>query len=147
MKIIQELLDSIRVDASVRNVIVSTHSTLVCSRRCGMSSTTLSVKSHAEEVIHEAGLLHLKSARELAEYALSTNPLEASIGVAAINSIIDLDESQMQKFDAADVLIKLSWGRKIAVVGRFPFIPRLKKIAQVLWVLEQNPAEGEYITD
>ncbi len=147
MSIIQTLLGSIQGDAPVRNVVVSTHSTVVCSRRCGMSSTTLSIKPHGEEIIKDAGRLHLKSTRELAEYALSSNPLEASIGVAAINSIIDIDKKRVRTLDAAEVLKQIIQDKKISVVGHFPFIPRLKEVAEMMWVLEQNPAEGEHLAE
>ena len=143
MEILRELIDSIDQDYPVRNVVVSTHSTLVCSLRCGMSSTTLSIKPHGEEFINEAGELHLKSARQLAQMALSENPLEASVGVAAINSAIQIDENLMRMLDAADLTVELSKNKNVVVIGHFPFIPRIKDVARSLFVIEQNPAEGE----
>ena len=91
MKILSTLISSIKKDAPVREVIISTHSTLVCSHHCGISSTLFSTKPHGEEVIRDAGFLHQKTAKELANYALSENTLESSIGLAAINSIIEID--------------------------------------------------------
>jgi uncharacterized protein (DUF4213/DUF364 family) len=144
MNILEDLLSSIHQDSAVREVIVSTHSTVVCSLRCGMSATTLSTKPHGEEFIHDAGQLHLKSVKELAQLALSENPLEASVGVAAINSIIDIHEDQTRPLDAADMLKKLSQNKNVVIVGHFPFIPQIKATAKNLWVLEQNPDENEH---
>jgi hypothetical protein len=31
----------------------------------------------------------------------------------------------------------------VALVGHFPFIPALRRVAEELWVLEQHPSEGE----
>jgi uncharacterized protein (DUF4213/DUF364 family) len=88
--------------------------------------------------------LRLKTARELAEYARSDNLLEASIGVAAINSLLDVDESRAVEINAGEVLVERGRGKNVALVGHFPFIPKLREAAAQLWVIEQHPAEGEY---
>jgi len=46
--------------------------------------------------------------------------------------------------NASEVLKQKGAGKNIALVGHFPFIPRLRDVAQNLWVIEQNPAEDEY---
>jgi len=147
VKILRTLISSIEKDTPVREVIVSTHSTLVCSHHCGISSTILSTKPHGEEVIRDAGLLHLKTAKELANYAVSENPLEASIGLAAINSIIETNPNLLIPLDASMLATKLSMGKNVAIVGHFPFIPKVKEAASHCWVLEQNPISGEYPTE
>jgi uncharacterized protein (DUF4213/DUF364 family) len=80
----------------------------------------------------------------LAEFARSDYLLEASIGVAAINSLLDIDERFAVEVNAADVLIEHGEGKIIALVGHFPFIPRLRQVAGQLWVIEQHPTEDEY---
>jgi uncharacterized protein (DUF4213/DUF364 family) len=90
------------------------------------------------------GRLHLKSARELAEYALSDNPLEASLGIAAINSLLDVDERNAVEINAAEMLAEQGRGKNVALVGHFPFIPKLRQAVGQLWVIEQRPSEGEY---
>jgi uncharacterized protein (DUF4213/DUF364 family) len=147
MNILRTLISSIKKDAPVRDVIVSTHSTLVISKRCGISSTILSTKPHGEEAIRDAGFLHLKTAKELANYALSENPQEASIGLAAINSIIEIDSDMAIPMDASLLATRFSKGKNIAIIGHFPFIPRLKDVASHCWVLEQNPIAGEHSTE
>ena len=44
----------------------------------------------------------------------------------------------------ARVLAERGRGRTVAIVGSFPFIPRLREQVGELWVLEQRPSEGEY---
>lgn len=144
MNILQELLASIKEDAPVRSVLVGAHWTLVCSRRCGLASTLLDDHPHGHSQVREVGRLHLKSARGLAEFAASDNLLEASIGLAAINSMVEVDESRTIEGSAAEVLAARGRGRSVALVGHFPFIPELKDKVGELWVIEQNPVEGEY---
>jgi len=47
--------------------------------------------------------------------------------------------------NASEVLKQKGVGKNIALVGHFPFIPRLRDVAQNLWVIVQNPAEDEYL--
>jgi len=143
--IVEELLSSLPAsDSPVRAILVGAHWTVLCSRHCGMASTVLADKPHGHEEVRDVGRLHQKSARELAEFARSGSLLEASIGLAAINSLLDVDERLAVDLNAAEVLVCRGEGKRIALVGHFPFIPRLRQAAEQLWVIEQRPAQGEY---
>lgn len=144
MNIITALLNSLEKDAPVRSVLIGAHWTVVCSRHCGMAATITSDETHAQALIRDVGSLHRKSARELAEYATSTDTLEASIGVAAINSMLDVDESAAREINASRVLIERGRGKSVALVGHFHFIQQLRQSAARLWVIEQHPAQDEY---
>jgi uncharacterized protein (DUF4213/DUF364 family) len=144
MLILDDLLTNIVDDSPVRSILVGAHWTVVCSRYCGMAATVMSAMPHTHAAVREVGHLHTKTARQLAEYALSDNTLEASIGVAAINSMLSIDESQAIEINALDVLAKYGRGKNVALVGHFPFIPRLRPAVSNLWVIEQHPIEGEY---
>jgi len=147
MNILDDLLDSLDMDAPVRSILVGAHWTAVCSRFCGLASTFTGDKPHGHAPVRDVGHLHEKSARELAKYARSDNLLEASIGVAAINSLLDVDESRAVEVNAVEMLIEHGRGRNVALVGHFPFIPKLRPAVGQLWVLEQRPVEGEYPTE
>jgi hypothetical protein len=142
--ILDDLLAGLPYDHTpVRSVMVGAHWTAVCSRHCGLATTIIGDTPHDHTtIVHDAGRLHQKSARELAELARSDNPLEAGIGVAAINSLIDVDESNAVEINASEVLMKRGAGKNVALVGHFPFIPRLRKSVGNLWVIEQHPTGG-----
>ncbi len=145
MTILDELLDSLEQDAPVRSIWVGVHWTYVCSRYGGLASTLNWESSpHGHSVVRDVGHLHEKSARQLAEFARSENPLEVSIGFAAINSLLAVDESRSVEINAAEVLAGRGRGKNVALVGHFPFIPKLREAVGTLWVIEQRPAEGEY---
>jgi uncharacterized protein (DUF4213/DUF364 family) len=144
MSILDDLLNSLSVNAPVRTMLVGVHWSVVCSRHCGMAATLISSHEHADRQVQDAGCLHRKSARELAELARSPELLEASIGVAALNSLLDVDESTSREVNAAEVLIRRGRGKNVALVGHFPFIEQLRSAAGQLWVIEQHPAEDEY---
>ena len=144
MNILNDLLDSLDMGAPIRTVLVGVHWTVVCSRFCGLASTFTGDKPHGHDPARSVGHLHEKSARELAEYARSDNLLEASIGVAAINSLLAVDESGAAEVNAVDVLIEHGRGKNVALVGHFPFISKLRLTAGQMWVIEQHPTDGEY---
>ena len=112
------------------------------SKHCGLASTFHEPHPYHRPV-RNAGSLTGLSALEVAQYARSDNVLEASIGLAAINSLIYVDEAECVDENALDVLVARGGNKNIAIVGRFPWIPKLRAIARTLWVIEQNPQQGE----
>lgn len=144
MDLLDDLIDSIKEDAPVRSILVGAHWTVVCSLGSGLAATMQNDHPHGQAKVREAGYLHHKSARELAEYARSEYLLEASIGVAALNSLLEVNETEAVELNAGEALARQGQGKKIALVGHFPFIPELQQVSRALWVIEQRPVEGEY---
>lgn len=144
MGILDLLLNNLNVDAPIRSILVGAHWTVVSSRNCGMAATQKNTHPHAHSQVRDAGHFLGKSARELAEYSRSDNLLEASIGLAAINSLLDVDESQATQINAVEVLREEGRNKLVALIGHFPFIQKLQPAVGQLWVIEQQPAPGEY---
>lgn len=142
MKILDDLISSLSGDSVVREVHACVFWTAVVSRNCGLASTFREEHPY-HGTVRGTGELRGKPALELAEYAKSDNPLEASIGMATINSLIDIDETRCVAENAFDILVEKGRGKNIAVVGHFPWIPELRKVARKLWVLEQRVQAGD----
>lgn len=144
--IIEDLLAALpERPVPVRSVLVGVHWTAVCSTRCGLATTMAGDKPHDHTaVVRDVGRLHTKSAQDLAALALSENTLEAGIGVAAINSLLEPDERNAVEMNASEVLMKHGTGKNIALVGHFPFIPKLRTAAKNLRVMEQHPSVDDY---
>ena len=142
MKILDDLIDTLEDDSVIREVHSCAFWTAVVSKNCGLSSTFRGDHPH-HGMVREAGGLRGKPAIELAEYAKSDNLLEASIGMAAVNSLLDIDKSRCVMENALDILMNRGRGKNVAVVGHFPWVPKLKDIAKELWVLEQRPRAGD----
>lgn len=144
MSVLDDLLASLVDDAPVREVRTCLHWTAVISKYCGLGST-LHHESHAQGHVSVRGVghLHERSALELAQYVRSDRLPEASIGIAAINSLLEVDEERCVELNAEAWLAERGRGGKVAIVGSFPFIPRLRHKVEQLWVLEKHPAEGE----
>jgi uncharacterized protein len=144
MKVLDALLEHLpNGNDSVRKVAVGVHWTAVCSRQCGLASTLVGSSPHGHDRVRDVGSLEQKSVQELAGWVKSENLLEASIGMAAINSLLPIDESKAVEVNAGEVLAREGIGNNIAVVGHFPFVDRLRDVARNLWVIEKNPHEDD----
>jgi uncharacterized protein (DUF4213/DUF364 family) len=80
-----------------------------------------------------------KSAQDLTRLAYSASILEAAVGMAAINSLIEVDTGACLELNAAELIMEKGKGKRVAIVGHFPFIPRVREAAARLWVIEKNP--------
>ncbi len=148
MNLLEKLLATLpTTPVPVRKVLVGIHWTMVCSRYGGLSSTMINQEAHGHAQLSDVGCLHQKSAQDLARWALSDNSLEASIGVAALNSLLEIDQSSIRPVNAAEVIAQHCPGRNLAIVGHFPFVERMKTIARNCWVIEKRPAPGDFLEE
>ncbi len=145
MRIVDDILSSLDYKASVRDIRQGAFQTAVLTRGCGLASTPHDPgPHHSQTPVKEPGLLLNKDTLSLARMALSPSPLEAAIGMATINSLIEIDEQRCTELNAGDLLSKKGEGKKVAIIGHFPFIPRLRTVVSELWVIERNPQEGDF---
>ena len=95
MRILDDLILSLKGnDFQVKSVHTCVFWTAVISKHCGLSSTFRDEVPSHDRGVRDVGNLTRKTALELAEYARSESLLEASIGMATINSLIDIEESK-----------------------------------------------------
>ena len=145
MKLLHSLLAALPVDpVPVCKVVIGVHWTVVCSKGCGLGSTLVNCGPHGHSSIRDVGSLHHKTAQELAGWILSDNLLEASIGIAAINSLTEVDEKSLVDINASEVIKKNSQGKNLVVVGHFPFVDRIKHIPNNCWVIEKQPFGDDF---
>jgi uncharacterized protein (DUF4213/DUF364 family) len=130
-------------DCPVKSVYTCVFWTAVITKQCGLSSTFREESTPHDRRVRDIGNLTRKTALELAEYAKSESLLEASIGMAAVNSLIDIDESKCVEKNAFEILLEKGKNENVAVVGHFPWIPKLREEVQNLWVLEERLREGD----
>jgi hypothetical protein len=64
--------------------------------------------------------------------------------MATINSLINIDVESCVELNARDLIAENGQGKRIAMVGHFPFISKLREIATELWVNEKNPRQDDF---
>lgn len=113
--------------------------------RCGLAAT-VGDKSHFvtnEPSVAPTGHIAALSARELAQYVYSPVLPEVSIGLATINALLPRHPERWVDLHSKQLLAQLGAGKNVAMVGHFPYVPELRPQVGQLWVLEQNPQEGD----
>ena len=146
--VIRDLLESIpegivldlRVGAFWTAVVVKGKD----ARRCGLASN-LHDRGHdhgPEALVRDAGALCGRTARELAGLADSDSLIERSIGMATINALLAPRPEDCIDLNAEEVIARHGEGKRVVVVGSFPFIPRLRERVGALIVLDRRPGVG-----
>jgi uncharacterized protein (DUF4213/DUF364 family) len=149
MSAVDRLLEGVRSDAPAREVVVGAFWTAVVLEgeppRCGLASTLTETHRHSAEEppIRQAGDLCEQGARELAEKLRSASPLEAGVGMAAFNALLDVQEDRCREANAESLILEAGSGRRVAVVGHFPLVERVRQHARECWVLELRPHPGD----
>src|SRR4030043_1159040 len=144
IKNIKYLISSLKGnDFPIKSVHTCVFWTAVITKHCGLSSTFRDEGPSHDRGVREVGSLTQKTALELAEYSKSESLLEASIGMATINSLIDIDESKCIEKNAFEIILEKGQGKNVAIVGHFPWIPKLREKVKHFWVLEQRLREGD----
>lgn len=138
MRLENKLLSSIKdKDMPVKGVWIGLYWSAVEARFIGMSHT---YKTGKKVYIRNAGNLTSFSALALAKRILSWEPLEASIGVAALNSLIEPNGTQG---NINPYIKRKARSKTVAIIGRFPFNDVLSKIAKKAYFLELEPVGSE----
>jgi len=148
IKILEDLISALNMEAKVRDIRMGLFHTAVLTRNCGLAATLARDALRQEQPsVGESGYLLNKSALELARMAYSESLLEAAIGMATINSLLEVNDDECLELNASELIAEKGAGKKVAIVGHFPFIPKLREIVKELWVIEKNPREGDFNED
>lgn len=141
-------------DGSVRDVRVGVFWTAVVVEREGALRCGLASNLHRAGHVHgpsvdvaDAGSLTEQSSGELAALSRAPGLVEASIGLATINALLPRLEGEYADLNAAEVIADEGRGRRVALVGSFPFVPRVRAEVGRLDILEQRPGEGRLPAD
>lgn len=138
MKLIEDLLQSVSgTDCETQEICVGLHWTAVESRFVGMAHT---YKTDDKSELDDSGDLAGRSALELAGRLRSDETLEASLGMAALNSLI---EPAGRRANALEIILEKAPGKTVTIIGRFPFNSQVVAAAGKTYILELNPQEGE----
>ncbi len=146
MKLIQAILETLSIDAPVKEVRMGAFITAVWARRMGLAYTLVPNKPHGKRMpIPDAGNLTKLSCRQLAQMALSNELPQPSIGMAALNALVaeTVKDEHLEEADGAQMLMQLADGKRVALVGHFPFVEELRMRAGQLMVFEERPLPGD----
>lgn len=129
----------------LRDVRIGAFWTLVWTEKgAGLASTLRDTHTrHGQTVIDWAGELQQHSAQDVAGLLRSSSPMEAALGMAAVNALLPVDESRLTDRNASEEICRRGAGKRVVIVGHFPFIPQVRRTVGHLDVLELDPAADE----
>ena len=143
LDVLQDIISSLAIDSPVTEVTRGIYWTAVVSRRCGLASTMIYDCEIEDGKSRQEWYLQM-GAMQLAKGALSDNRFDASLGLAAINSLIDVETERCVDLNAGNYLARKGQGKNIAVIGHFPFVDDLKRVARNVWVIEKRMKPGDH---
>ena len=145
-----DLIDAIPRDIVVSRAAQGPRWTRVYteSPSCGMAMTMSATSRPAQMRAEYTGV----PLRAIAQLAKSWNFSEASFGMAALNSYYATPSvADEHGFTLADspgptslILPQRRRGKKVAVIGHFPFAPKALNQAADFYMLERSLNEGDY---
>ncbi|NVN92124.1 MAG: hypothetical protein HXX11_16195 [Desulfuromonadales bacterium] len=139
MNLVDALLESIEArDETVKNVLVGLHWIGVESRfSAGMAHVS---KGGEGLALKDAGAILGRNTREIAARLRSWAALDACLGLAALCSLI---EPEGDPVNVNEYILSNAPGRVVTCIGRFPFYPKVQRVAKWSYLLEMNPRPRE----
>ncbi len=145
MEILNNILKSIKEDAPVDDVRRGLNWTAVVSRRVGLASTVAQdFGCHHGKSEGREGTFTDMTALELARYCLEDGMANASLGLAAVNSLLDINPRRYADIDGLQIAREMGKRKNISIIGHFPNMEALAKDARNLWIIEKRPGPGDY---
>jgi len=139
------ILESLE-DHKISNIQIGLHWTAVVTEKndiyqCGLSSTLTGSHDHSGEPdIPDPGNLERLTGLELAGWIQSDIPIRRSLGCAAINALLPRDSSTWVNQNAEEEILRQGRGKKVVLIGHFPFAHRLRDELDDFEVLELHPS-------
>jgi uncharacterized protein (DUF4213/DUF364 family) len=101
---------------------------------------------HGSQPISAAGELHKRTPLELSGLLRSDSPPEAAVGLAAANALLGPTAENLRDEKAVAILRDRGRGRKVAMIGHFPFADALRDDCEQLWIFERgfNRRQDDY---
>jgi uncharacterized protein (DUF4213/DUF364 family) len=146
MNVVSDLLESLPPEpAALRDVCVGAFWTVIWTDRgAGLAATQHDDRApHGQSLVRWAGDLLEHSAQEIAGLLRAASPMEVALGMAAVNALIAVKEAALTDRNAAHEIVSRGAGKRVVVVGHFPFIPDVRQAASHLDVLELHPGVNE----
>jgi uncharacterized protein (DUF4213/DUF364 family) len=148
MKILEDIILTLDMQAGVRDIRQGLFHTAVLTRHCGLAaSLPRDALQQRQPLVSQPGYLLEKETPELVQMAYSESILEAAIGMATINSLLEVKDEKCVELNAGQLIAEKGKDKTVAIVGHFPFVPQLLEVVKELWIVEKNPKEGDHTED
>ncbi|HHX67919.1 MAG: DUF364 domain-containing protein [Miniphocaeibacter sp.] len=146
-EIYDELIENIPSNLIIKDYFIGRHwSWIKTNENIGLGMT-INIDSMAYSFTKS---LIGKELKDVAKLTKSWNFRESSLGLAAINAYYNTfskaeeNKVDFSNKDAFDVYREIVVGKKVSVIGHFPFLEKQIKDICDLYIIERNPRKGDY---
>lgn len=147
-QVIDHILNQIAMipDRDVACLTYGAHIVSVESASMGIATWACGQHPVSLDALPETGSSH--SVKTIAGLLHDTDPMKSSLGLAAVNSLLpDPLPGDVVDVNAGDLILELGRGKRVAVIGHFPFVERMKGKFKELMVFEKKPQSGDLEAD
>jgi len=147
--LLEKIVDKVE-DGIIRDVCIALNWTAVVVEvegqvRCGLAATMNGRHEHTgEPEVPQAGNLVGRSTSELLAFLGQMNCPRTSLATATLNALIPQQPETWKDGNAVEFLAEHGQGKKVALIGHFPFVDILRERLDNLTVIDQNPLSGDY---
>lgn len=124
-----------------------TESAIVCDRgilmHCGGWGLSSTFRDPRENIVAGAESLIGVEGKKAATYAFSDRLIEASWGMATVNALLQPTSLDLCPLNAASILAQVGRGRRVASIGAFHFLEKLRPLFKSLEIIDHQPWRGE----
>lgn len=144
MKIADKVLDTL-TDHTIVSVRIGMRWTAVVAdkdgeEQCGLATSLQTDHTHkGDPAVPEAGALENVSGLEMASWIDDPVAIRRSLGCAAINALIDYHPQRWVDENAVKAIIRHGRGKRVAMVGHFPFAGHVREEIEDFYVLDMEP--------
>ncbi len=123
------------IDLTVGSFWTAVHT----SAGAGMASSMRSeAHLHGRKPIADAGTLGTRTPHQITELLRSGSPPETAVGLASANALLGPSARGLTEEKAVAILRDRCEGKKVAMIGHFPFADRLREDCGELWIFERG---------
>jgi hypothetical protein len=149
MKMLDAVIDSLLV-GEIKEIHLGDHWNAVVAEidghtTCGMASNPARRDNLAQAARQGlAASILTRPVREVCRLVNQPDLRLASVAVAAMNALVPRQPERWVDCNAEHVIAQRGAGKRVAMVGHFPSVPKLRAQVGRLDVLELNPQDGDY---
>ncbi|HOY67138.1 MAG TPA: DUF364 domain-containing protein [Candidatus Ozemobacteraceae bacterium] len=132
--------------ARVRRVAIYAFMTIVRTDQMGMSMTLLDDRIYTSGIhapVRQMGQVEQLCLAELLTWTDSHVPLERSIGMAALNAAVLPPIRPCVAGNALELAASRARGKRAVVIGHFPHLEEIRRVASAFHILEKRPQPGD----
>ncbi len=137
MRILKEIIESVPKDKKIEDFCIGFHLVAVKTKRVGLAAT-----QHWEKGFKKLKIKVPSDTDKVIRWALDKEGIEVSVALATINSLLQVPE-KIEYLSGQDLILKKGEGKKVAVIGHFPFVDKIRDRFKNFWVIERIPRPGD----